>query len=165
MPKKPQDLDVCAFGGSGQSPGLDLDVCAYGGSGISPPNVKFRDNINVKFRDNSVWVFIPRSNRLGIFAYSRTSTGVLGIFTYSQSSTGVLGILTYSRSSTGVLGTNTYSQSSTGVLGISTYDTCLNWHRYKHLGINTYSTDVLLEKEVIPRGDHYHYHYHPNFFL
>ena len=82
MPKKPQNLDVCAYGGSGQSPGTDLDVCAYGGSGISPPsvklcqkinvklcqkiNVKLCQDINVKFHDNLVWAFVPRLNCLGI---------------------------------------------------------------------------------------------------
>ena len=36
MHKESENLDVCAYGGSGQSPGLDLDACAYGGSGQSP---------------------------------------------------------------------------------------------------------------------------------
>ena len=122
MHKGNENLDVCAYGGSGQSPGSILDVCAYGGSGISPPSVKLCQNINVKlcqdinvkFHDNLVWVFIPRLNCLGIFTYSCASTGVLGIFTYSQ--------------------------SSTGVLGINAYDTYTNWHRYSYLGINAYDT-------------------------
>jgi hypothetical protein len=127
MPKKPQNLDACAYGGSGQSPGLNLDACAYGGSGVSPPSVKLCQNTNVKlcqnksvkFHDNLVWVFLPRLNCLGIFTYVQSSTDVLGIFTYSCASTGVLGIFTY-------------SQSSTGVLGIFTYVPVANWHRYKH---------------------------------
>ena len=148
MPKKPQNLDVCAFGGSGQSPGLNLDACAYGGSGISPPSVKLCQNINVKlcqeisvnFRDNLAWVFVPRFDRLGTFTCSCAGTGVLGNPAYSCTSTGVLGIFTYSRAGTGVLGVNTYSQRSTGVLGINTYDTHTNCHRHKHLSINTYDT-------------------------
>ena len=136
MHKGNENLDVCAYGGSGQSPGSSLDVCAYGGSGISPPSVKLCQNINVKlcqdinvkFHDNSVWVFIPRLNCLGIFTYSCASTGVLGIFTYSQ--------------------------SSTGVLGINAYDTYTNWHRYSYLGINAYDTCADCHRYEYPCASH-----------